>query len=191
MLPHDPSRWISILWTTWLVLWMVAAFSVKRTRTQEPTVARLLYLVPILLGAMLLFSPAFRVPPLTNRFLPQTLPLEWAGVALTALGIAFTFWARAHIGRNWSGRVVIKEQHELIRSGPYAFVRHPIYAGLLFALLGTALTVGEWRAPIALVLAAFHFFQKAKREEQFMSQEFGEQYARYCSETGMLLPKLR
>jgi protein-S-isoprenylcysteine O-methyltransferase Ste14 len=187
----DPKQWLSILWIVWLTFWMAAAIGVKRTRTEEPAGARIAYLIPIILAAMLLFSRAFRVGPLTQRFLPQIAWLEWAGIALTALGVAFTFWARVHIGRNWSGRVVIKEQHELIRSGPYASVRHPIYTGLLLALAGTALTIGELRAVIAFTLAALHFMQKAKREEGFMSQEFGDEYARYCTETGMLIPKVR
>jgi len=187
----DPKQWLTILWIFWLLLWMVAAVRVKRTRTEEPAGARIAYLIPIILAAMLLFGRAFRVGPLSLRFLPQIAWLEWTGVALAAFGIAITFWARVHIGRNWSGRVVIKEQHELIRSGPYTLVRHPIYTGLLLALAGTALTIGELRALFAVALAAVHFVQKAKREENFMSQEFGEEYTRYRSETGMLLPRLR
>jgi protein-S-isoprenylcysteine O-methyltransferase Ste14 len=187
----DPEHWINILWLFWVVLWTAVAFTAKRTRTEEPAGARILYLIPIVLAAVLIFSPALRVGPLTQRFVPHSLALQWVGVAMTALGIAFTFWARVHIGRNWSGRVVIKEQHELIRTGPYASVRHPIYTGLLLAVAGTALAIGELRAVIAFALAAVHFVQKAKREERFMSREFGEEYARYRSQSGMLLPRLR
>ena len=187
----DPKHWINILWLFWVVLWTAVAFTAKRTRTEEPAGARILYLIPIVFAAMLIFSPAFRVGRLTHRFVPQSFALQWVGVAMTALGIAFTFWARIHIGRNWSGRVVIKEQHELIRTGPYASVRHPIYTGLLLALAGTALTIGELRAVIAFALAAVHFIQKAKREEGFMAQEFGEEYASYRQQTGMLIPKMR
>jgi protein-S-isoprenylcysteine O-methyltransferase Ste14 len=111
-------------------------------------------------------------------------------VALTALGIGFTVWARVHIGRNWSARVVIKEQHELVRSGPYALVRHPIYTGLLLAIAGTALVTGEWRGVLALALATVGFFVKAKREENILSREFGEDFELYRQQTGMLLPKV-
>jgi protein-S-isoprenylcysteine O-methyltransferase Ste14 len=187
----DPQHYVNILWLFWVVLWTALAFTAKRTRTEEPAGARILYLIPIVLAAMLIFSPAFRVGPLTHRFVPQSLALQWVGVAMTALGIAFTFWARIHIGRNWRSRVVIKEQHELVRTGPYASVRHPIYTGLLLALAGTALAIGELRAVLAFALAAVHFVQKAKREERFMSQEFGEEYASYRSQTGMLLPRMR
>ncbi len=71
------------------------------------------------------------------------------GLILTALGIAFAFWARYSLGQNWSSKVTIKVEHELIRNGPYAYVRHPIYTGILLALVGTALAIAEWRAVIA------------------------------------------
>jgi protein-S-isoprenylcysteine O-methyltransferase Ste14 len=166
-----------------------AAFTVKRIRTREPLLARTLYLIPVIIGVQLLFWSRLRFEVLTARFVPPNPVLEWFGVALTAFGILFTFWARFHIGRNWSGQVVIKEQHELIRSGPYARVRHPIYTGLLLAIFGTALALGEVRGLIGFVLVAYYFFGKAKREERVMSQEFGEQYAEYRRRTGMLVPR--
>ena len=189
--PADPGSWIGILWFAWALIWVLAAFTAKRTRREEPAGARLAYLIPVILAALLLFSHSFRTGPLTLRVVPASPPVEWAGVGLTALGIAFTFWARIHLGRNWSGRVVIKQEHELIRTGPYTRVRHPIYTGLLLAIFGTALAMGELRAFLALALAAVHFVRKAKREESFMSQEFGEEYAEYRSRTGMLIPKFR
>jgi len=189
--PQDPSSWLQMLWMVWFVVWMIAAFTSKRTRTAERPLSRIVYLIPIIFGVLLLFSPEFRIGFLVARFLPPILAAQWMGVALVALGIAYTFWARAHLGRNWSGQVVIKERHELIRSGPYASVRHPLYTGLLLALFGTALVIGEVRALLALALIAYHFIRKAKREEGFMSQEFGEEYASYSSQTGMLIPRLR
>jgi protein-S-isoprenylcysteine O-methyltransferase Ste14 len=189
--PASPDSYLGPLWFTWVAVWMLASFASKRTRTRESVSSRLLYGIPIIFAALLLFSPALRAGFLVARFLPQMPALQWVGVVLTVLGIVFTFWARFHIGRNWSGQVVIKEQHELIRSGPYAWVRHPIYTGLLSALLGTALVLGEVRALLALLLATFHFYRKAKREEGFMSQEFGEQYAEYRRHTAMLVPRPR
>jgi len=189
--PADPVSYIPLLWAVWAVVWVLSALTAKRTRTAESGLSRLLYLIPIIVAAMLLFSPEFRVGVMVARFAPPNPALQWIGVALTAIGIAYTFWARIHLGRNWSAQVVIKERHELIRTGPYSSVRHPIYTGLLLALAGTALVVGEVRALIALALVAFHFVRKARREEKFMSQEFGEEYARYRGESGMLLPRLR
>jgi hypothetical protein len=76
------------------------------------------------------------------------------GAALTALGLSFTSWARVHLGRNWSGTVTLKDDHALIRTGPYRRVRHPIYSGALLALAGTVLAVGQWRGVIALALVS-------------------------------------
>lgn len=72
--------------------------------------------------------------------------LYWLGLLMVICGLAFAVWARIHLGRNWSGTVTVKEDHELIRSGPYGIVRHPIYTGLLLAIAGTAIVFGEWRA---------------------------------------------
>jgi protein-S-isoprenylcysteine O-methyltransferase Ste14 len=187
----DPSICIVVLWLVWLVIWIVAAKGAKKVRAHEPTSTRMAYLVPKILTALLLFSPLFRGGILSQRFIGFIPAAQWTGVALTALGILFTIWARVHIGRNWSARVVIKEQHELIRTGPYRFVRHPIYTGLLIAIAGTAFVTGEWRGVFALVFAILGFAWKAKREEAILCGEFGDGYARYRSETGMLIPKLR
>src|SRR5215475_9394292 len=153
--PLDPHSWLGTLWLAWVVVWVVAAFTVKSTRTREPLLSRIFYLIPIFVAAELLFSPRLRFGFLVDRFLPMNSVVEWVGVVVTALGIAFTFWARFHLGRNWSGQVVIKEEHELIRSGPYSFVRHPIYTGLLLAVLGTALVISEVRTLLALALVGY------------------------------------
>jgi Putative protein-S-isoprenylcysteine methyltransferase len=187
----DPSSYIVVLWLVWLVIWIVAAKGAKKVRAHEPTSTRMAYLLPKILTALLLFSPLSRRGILSQRFIGFIPAAQWTGVALTALGILFTIWARVHIGRNWSARVVIKEQHELIRTGPYRFVRHPIYTGLLIAIAGTAFVTGEWRGVFALAFAILGFAWKAKREEAILCGEFGDGYARYRSETGMLIPKLR
>jgi protein-S-isoprenylcysteine O-methyltransferase Ste14 len=109
---------------------------------------------------------------------------------LTASGIAVAFWARWHLGTNWSGVVTLKEGHELIRTGPYRAMRHPIYTGILLALLGTAITFGEVRALLAVALAWLSFYIKARREELFLSQEFGAGFAEHKQRTGMFLPRL-
>jgi protein-S-isoprenylcysteine O-methyltransferase Ste14 len=107
---------------------------------------------------------------------------------LLALGLAFTVWARVYLGRNWSGTVTLKEGHELIRSGPYTYVRHPIYTGLLVALLGSAVACGELRAMIGLGLVAGAFIRKLRIEERFMREIFPGQYERYCAEVPALVP---
>ena len=112
-------------------------------RRRESLVSRLIIIVLTALVAVLL---AFRGEPVfaSARFLPQTMIAYWIGLFMVVVGLAFAVWARRHPGRNWSGMVTVKEDHELIRTGPYAMVRHPIYTGLLFAILGTAVAIGDW-----------------------------------------------
>jgi len=99
-------------------------------------------------------------------------------------------WARLILGENWSARVIVKQGHQLISSGPYAYVRHPIYSGFLLAVTGTAIVIGEWRGLLAIVLVVVTQSLKAQREEKFMLSEFGDRYAQYQRETGFLLPRL-
>jgi len=126
--------------------------------------------------------------PLGVRVVPRSFLLGNAGLVLTIVGIAFALWARFYLGRNWSGRVTVKEDHELIRSGPYAIVRHPIYTGFLVALTGTVIAIGEIRAILALFIVGIGLHFKSKTEEQFMSEKFGEQYAIYRREVKSLIP---
>jgi protein-S-isoprenylcysteine O-methyltransferase Ste14 len=116
---------------------------------------------------------------------------QWAGVALTSIGVAIAIWARRTIGEYWSARVTLKEGHQIIRSGPYQFVRHPIYTGILLAATGTALVIGEWRGVIAVVLLYAAHSRKAMREEAMLTSEFGEEYSSYRRSTGFLFPRLR
>jgi protein-S-isoprenylcysteine O-methyltransferase Ste14 len=101
----------------------------------------------------------------------------------------FAIWARATIGREWSGEVQIKQGHRLIRSGPYAHIRHPIYTGLLLAVPGTALAIGEYRALIGLAVICFGFARKAKKEELFLAEQFGPEFEDHRRHTGFFLPR--
>jgi protein-S-isoprenylcysteine O-methyltransferase Ste14 len=110
-------------------------------------------------------------------------------VLLTATGVAVAFWARWHLGANWSGVVTLKEGHELIRTGPYRAIRDPIYTGILLGLLGTAIAIGEVRGLLAVAIAWLSFYVKARREESFLTQEFGEKFEAHAKQTGMFLPR--
>jgi protein-S-isoprenylcysteine O-methyltransferase Ste14 len=179
------------LWLAWFVYWVVSALSVKSTRRRESLGSRLSHVVPLLTGVALILWPRVAWQWLSLRLLPPG-PLQVAlGLVLLALGLAFTVWARVYLGRNWSGMVTVKEGHELIRSGPYAYVRHPIYTGLLVALLGSAVTCGELRALIGLGIVAGAFIRKLRIEERFMRELFPQQYQRYCAEVPALIPFTR
>jgi protein-S-isoprenylcysteine O-methyltransferase Ste14 len=180
----------SYLWLTWVALWTLWALRGKRTQQRESVSSRLSYMALNLVAFWLMF---FDVPQPwlhTRLFSPSPL-MNWVGIAITAAGLAFSIWARAYLGSNWSGAVTVKVGHELVRSGPYRWVRHPIYSGLILALLGTAVVRHQVRGVIAVLLAYVGFKIKSKIEEQTMSATFGTAYADYSSTTGAILPRLR
>jgi protein-S-isoprenylcysteine O-methyltransferase Ste14 len=111
-----------------------------------------------------------------------------AGVGLTFAGMAFMVWARVHLGRYWSGYVTLKEGHRLIRTGPYALVRHPIYTGFLTAALGSALVAGSGDAFVGLVLIFIAFVLKIPREEAILKREFGEEFEQFARDIPRLIP---
>jgi protein-S-isoprenylcysteine O-methyltransferase Ste14 len=178
----------AILWLAWLAYWLLAALNVKRTQRRERFASLLLNRAPLVIGAFLLAFERQPLPWLSARFLPRSMAFYWIGLLMLATGLGFAVWARRYLGRNWSGIVTVKQDHELIRSGPYALVRHPIYTGLLLAMLGTAVAIGEWRGLIAFALITAGFVVKLRTEERFMSETFGEQYARYRAEVPALIP---
>jgi protein-S-isoprenylcysteine O-methyltransferase Ste14 len=178
----------AILWLTWLAYWFLAALNVKATQRRERIGSLILNRGLLAIGAFLLAFERQPLAWLSARFVPVSMAFYWIGLILLAAGLAFAVWARRHLGRNWSGIVTVKQDHELIRSGPYGLVRHPIYTGLLLAIFGTALAIGEWRALIAFALITIGFLLKLQVEEHFMSETFGEQYAQYRAEVAALIP---
>ena len=110
-------------------------------------------------------------------------------MALTWVGIALALWARWHLGQYWSARVTLKEGHQLIRTGPYAYFRHPIYSGLILAAIGAALAIDRWRCVVGVALTVAAYCIKARKEESMLTAQFGEAFAENCRHTGFLLPK--
>lgn len=176
------------LWLGWAAYWWLSSRAVKATVRREPMGSRLLHLLPLMLALVLLWVPTVPGPVLDIR-LYRWAPWEfWVAAIVTATGLGFAVWARLHIGRNWSGTVTLKENHELVVAGPYAIVRHPIYTGLLLAITGTALARGDWRGVLALVVAWLALWRKLQLEETWMLERFGEQYAAYRRCVPALLP---
>jgi protein-S-isoprenylcysteine O-methyltransferase Ste14 len=177
------------MWCVWAAFWIVASVGTKPTRWRESISSRASHVILLLAAAVLLTKPRWLPPMLSARFAPAGNLLPVLGAIMVAAGLGFALWARAHLGRNWSGIITVKEGHTLVRTGPYGIVRHPIYTGLLLALLGTAVAIGEWRGVFAVFCALIGFLRKIKVEEMRMSENFPE-YAQYRQQTAALIPLL-
>ena len=182
-------QWINALWILLGLYWMVPASKLKRTTKRESMGQRLSHVLALAVAFYLLSRPRGHYGWLGARFVPATDAAAWVGVWLTAAGVSMALWARWHLGPNWSGVVTIKEGHELIRSGPYRSIRHPIYTGIGLGVLGTAVAMGEVRGLLAVGIAWLSFYVKARREEAFLRQEFGDSFAEHRRRTGMFLPR--
>ena len=184
-------RWLfPALWAAWASYWWLSSHDVKETTRREPFVSRALHLGPMFLAAAILGSPRLAVPGLETRFMPWAPWLFWLGAAVTCGGLAFAVWARRTIGRNWSATVTLKQDHELVTTGPYALVRHPIYTGLLFGFLGSAIALGQWRGLLAVAIFYLAALRKYRLEERWMRERFGVAYDAYRARVKALVPFL-
>jgi protein-S-isoprenylcysteine O-methyltransferase Ste14 len=179
---------LPVCWSVWALIWFIASFRVKKTTRSEDPLSRLSNTAPIWIGAFLLAAPRARLGLLSFRLVPQNLIYYGIGAALTVIGLAFAVWARYHLGRNWSGVITVKEDHALIRTGPYAIVRHPIYSGLLLAIIGSALARGHIGAMLAIAFMLYAVLRRVNIEERWMSETFGRAYADYKTKTPALVP---
>jgi protein-S-isoprenylcysteine O-methyltransferase Ste14 len=179
---------ISICWILFAVIWLVAAFATKRTVYRESRWQRLRYTIPILLGGLLLAKGHRLSAPLNHRIIPHVDALAWTGAGLCVAGLIFCICARFTIGRNWSGVVTLKGGHELITSGPYALVRHPIYTGILTMFVGTVIVLGHVAGIIGLPFVFVSFWMKLGSEEKLMLKQFPNEYAAYQQRVKRLIP---
>ncbi|HUB09389.1 MAG TPA: isoprenylcysteine carboxylmethyltransferase family protein [Myxococcales bacterium] len=184
------AQWIDLgCWVVFCLTWLVAAARVKRDKRSEPLGMRFAQLLLYAAGAILLFDrPWFLANPTMWRLSLGPVARAWLSVAFTAAGIGLAIDARIVLGRNWSGRVTVKEGHELVVRGPYRLVRHPIYTGLLLAFLGTAILHAQAADFAGVAIFAFAYVAKLREEERFMQAEFGEAYASYRARVKALIP---
>jgi len=175
-------------WLVFVAIWLLAAVSTKRTVYRESRAQRLRYWVWLVVAYfLLLYGP--RLPyPLNLRIIPRAVPTAWSAAALCVVGLALAVWARVSLGRNWSGVVTLKEGHELVERGPYRFVRHPIYTGILIMFFATALALGHLAGFTATLLMFASFWIKLRDEEQLMLQQFPEGYAAYQRRAKRIIP---
>lgn len=178
-----------VVWIAFLLFWQVKAGNAKATTRLEGPVSRVVRSAVFLVAIVLLSAPhlpAFLYRPL----LRQGLVPFYAGAAITLAGLLFAVWAREHLGKNWSRSVTVKQDHELITSGPYALVRHPIYTGILTGFLGSAIAEGQLRSLIAFVMVSAVLWFKLRLEESWMRETFGDNYAAYARRVAALVPYL-
>ncbi len=183
-------RWIiPALWLVFLVYWAIAAIGVKRSVKAAPwwKYAALRLAIAALLIAALSIPAVRRELRLAHADVGHSPLLAGVGALLVAAGIGLAIFARVYLGRNWGTPMSRKLDPELITGGPYAFIRHPIYSGLILAMLGAAVGLNIVFVLLLIVLVPY-FIYSARREEEFMCEQFGETYRAYMRRTKMLVP---
>lgn len=185
----DPSPlWISAaLWLWFEIYWTVKTKGAAAAKSSEDPKSRAVH-TRLFMAAILLFF--LGVPGLNGKFLPLERWVSPAGVAIQAFGLWFAIRARKTLGKHWSGELTVKEDHEIVKSGPYRFIRHPIYTGILCMALGTAITSNAWHGLLGFAVMAFAYARKIRMEERWLVDAFGAPYAEYKKETRALVPFL-
>lgn len=179
-------HFIALCWGVFVAVWIIAALFTKRTVERRSSVWRILVVLAFL---AIIAAQALHIPRPTDVALwpySQTIGRLADGVAI--VGLAIALWARFTLGANWSGQITFKKDHVLITSGPYAFVRHPIYTGLLLMMLATAIIAGKAFGFAFVGLMTIALWLKAREEEKLMLEHFPDAYAAYKARTKALIP---
>ena len=181
----NPTALSGLIWIVFILYRSAAARGSAPTLSSESVASRRVH-VYLLYGSLVL---AFiRVPGLTGRWVPESRLLLVAGFAIQIAFFALAAWARRPLGRNWSAAITTKAEHQLVRSGPYGLVRHPIYSAMLGMFLGTTLISGTYHALLALIIICGAYVRKIRLEKRRLGEVFGADYASYRRETGALIP---
>lgn len=180
-----PMTWAVVLILLFSVYWSAVSKNSKPAQSSESTASRQFHLIVLNGGVILLI---LSIPGLTGRFLPQSRALIAAGLAIECAGILLAVWSRHVLGSNWSGEVRIATGHQLVRSGPYQWIRHPIYTALLAIYGGTMLVSGEWHALIAMILITLAYLRKLRLEETALAAAFADDFTDWRRTTWALLP---
>lgn len=183
---------LSLIWISLLLFWILSGRNNKQSIHKESFFKRfLLYWLPLLI-AMLLLGPGewFGHSLIRENFVEHTNLVGGIGLLISFMGLLIACWSRYLLGKNWSLSVQKKENHELIKSGPYSILRHPIYTGILLIFIGNTIIVGDYRGIIAVLIVFISFWFKLKKEEKWLIEIFGEDYHNYKKTTKAILPYL-
>jgi protein-S-isoprenylcysteine O-methyltransferase Ste14 len=180
--------WVSAgLWILFIGYWNAVAKNAAQEKRSESQESRCLHQNLMSVALLLLFIP---VPGLRWRFLPASPFIVAAGLAIHVGSILLAVWARRHLGRNWSGAITVKVDHQLVRTGPYRLVRHPIYSAMLGMFAGTVIVSGTLHALLAMAIISLAYWRKIRLEEQSLGHVFGPAYDAYRRDTWALFPGL-
>jgi len=183
-----PGIAIVALWVLWVISWLIAALWANPTESQPSAESAVPYRATLLTGTVLELVPAHRYEG-PMRLWHIGLNGAWLCVAVMVIGLGFTWWARIHLGALWSGRVTRKADHRVVDTGPYRLVRHPIYTGLLLAMLATAVAKGTLSGIVGFATVFLGLTLKARLEERWLAGELGTgAYADYRRRVPMLVP---
>jgi protein-S-isoprenylcysteine O-methyltransferase Ste14 len=178
-------------WLALGVVWLVTSLTAKPTVYEESLESQLPHVLGAGIAFALVFDASLPVGILNRAWLRPTAEVVVPGMLFCFAGWALTIWARRVIGGNWSSSVALKQGHTLTRRGPYMVIRHPIYTGMLVALLGTALIDGHIRSAVGFGLLVALLKMKSESEERLLRRAFGTAYDDYYRSTGALVPRLR
>ncbi len=183
-----PIAFVILCWVIFVIVWIAAAPRVKKVAAAQDVNWNLRFAL-IAIALILLMNGVPAISALAGvRLLPKRPEIGLLADALALIGLLVMLWARAIIGKNWSGEVVLRKDHELAMTGPYAYVRHPIYSGLLLLMLATAMAFGVVSGFVVFVTFFAVLLYKSRIEERFMAGHFPETYTAYMKKTKALVP---
>jgi protein-S-isoprenylcysteine O-methyltransferase Ste14 len=175
-------------WLALFIVFVVFALRTNRIQSKEAVPKRILDKALLWASYVLIFTSGPIYGVFNRRIIPPASLAIQIGAAVALLGLLLTLWARIVLGRYWSGIVALKEDHQLVRSGPYAVVRHPLYTGLITAAYGTAFAQDHWNCLLGALLMTVCFLRRAQSEDELMSSRFGQAFEEYRRQTGQIVP---
>jgi protein-S-isoprenylcysteine O-methyltransferase Ste14 len=183
---------ISWCWIIFCLVWLFAWGWSKPTSVRKSSTRRILYLATLLVGVLLIWNGGslFNYSPFNILIFNSNLKTLLIADVFAIVGVIVAVWARFTLGSNWSGSVQIKKDHQLITTGPYRFVRHPIYSGVLSLALAQVLSIANVASVMALIILTISFYIKLKLEEEYMLSQFPNEYPAYMKRTRRIIPLL-
>ncbi len=178
----------TIFWVLTGIYWIIAAQNIKHATQKEEIGFRVFYMIFWVVPFAFTFFRILLIDWLYTRILPEKSVIEIIAFIGILFSLGFMIWSRVVLGKNWSGRIAVKDDHQLITSGPYTIVRHPMYTGFIFAFLFSAILLGEVRGVISFVILLIGILMKLQKEERIVRNVFGTKYDDYAKRVKKLIP---